>query len=237
MQGFTKKNTFLYVFLVFIVTIYNNNAYAYLDVAGKFFIEPSQSFIVHSMATVTQDKTEVVNGVSKTTTTVDKYKSSGFNPKYQGSIAFGYKPANSSFSYSFQYDSFNLYYNVKNGSSIGSANGEEASFNLDAYTLNIQYDLFSWGNFTAFTKLGLGFMQFNQFRKNPQSAIPSGYKLEFTYNGVLGGYYKITNYLDVYLYYKVMSNISKKTAVSALGSPTKYDLLDGSIYLAVRFNL
>lgn len=167
-----------------------------------------------------------------TTVSRSELKLRPFETFYNNSIIVG-KHWSSGWSLETEWASYDIYFDEIDGEDARNSDYERTLVKLDYNMINLRKDLFSYGNFMFFTRVGVGFAIASQPHRNSGGTN----KMEFAYQGALGTYYRVNNFLDLETSVNYFKNLATMKEISAIGTEYKLRVDAINLYLGARFKL
>jgi hypothetical protein len=155
-----------------------------------------------------------------------------FEPNFMSNFIVGYMIAGK-YGVEMEYASYDLMSYKINGTMAGNANYTQSNIRLEYVFFNFRQDFWDYKDINVFYKLGFGFVQPNF----ASAMVDGGANLEYGISGSIGGYYALTDHIDLELSYKLLGNYAQRRELYSLGYEAKHKVIESSINWGVRFKL
>ncbi|MCL2567284.1 MAG: hypothetical protein FWE18_04240 [Alphaproteobacteria bacterium] len=227
-KNIAVKYTILSVFFVFLLSF---SAYAAPKTANNYiYLQVNQVQHVGTMVDQTAWVPDLqTNGVNQTNSSITFRL---FEPNFMSNFLVGYMIAGK-YGVEMEYASYDLFAYKVNGELASNANIVNSNVRLEYVFFNFRQDFYEYKDINVFYKIGFGFVQPNFANQ----MVDGGANLDYGIAGSIGGYYALTDHIDLEVSYKLLGNYARRQELYSLGYEAKHKAIESSINWGIRFKL
>lgn len=155
-----------------------------------------------------------------------------FGADYMSNFIVGYM-FNGDYGVELEYASYDLFPSKINGDKIGNNNLSQSNIRAEYVFFNFRQDFWNYKDLNTFYKIGFGFVEPNYGLLK----TTGGSNLELALQAGLGAYYSLTDFIDLEIAYKALSNYARRRDMYAFSYDQKTRYIESSLNFGVRFKL